>query len=98
RRVVRVASADDRAERPVPGLVPDGLPGAAALRTRPDCPSAGCGSPQVLRVLGERLEPVELQAVGRVGEPLSQLREAPGIRRKERSGATRRLSFLLSIC
>ena len=61
RRLVRVGLADDRAERAVPGHVPDGLARALPLRSRTDGPRAGGRRTQVLRAVGPRLEPVELQ-------------------------------------
>ena len=60
RRVVRVRSPDDRAERPVPRPVPDGRVGPCVRGSRRHGVRAGRRRVQALREDGTRLEPVEL--------------------------------------
>ena len=61
-RLVRVPPFDESREWPVSGPLPDGLERTTPVRPRPDGAPAGDRSPQVLRRLGTRLEPLELQA------------------------------------
>ena len=60
--VVRVPTLDKGPERPVPRSLPDGLERTSPVRSRRNCAPAGTRRSQVLRGLGTRLEPVELQA------------------------------------
>ena len=62
-RAMRVRRPDDRAERPVPRPVPDGLERAPAVRPRGVRARAGTRRVPLLRPFGTRLEPVVLQAV-----------------------------------
>ena len=62
--VVRVPAQHERPERPVPRPLPDGLVRATPVRPRLDRARPGARRAPVLRALGPRLEPVELQLGG----------------------------------
>jgi hypothetical protein len=71
RGALRVAHANGRAERPVPGPVPDGLDRTPAVRPWLLRRGASARGVSILRLLGERLEPLVVQAVNSTdcGEP-----------------------------